>query len=81
MAIVTELGGMLRAMGRHAPYGHRAFSELVFGQDSMSTEVINEGDAEGGSVAYEEGESSQFGTRPEPAVDCGYLEDDDIEEW
>ncbi|KAI0292520.1 Rad17 cell cycle checkpoint protein-domain-containing protein [Russula brevipes] len=81
MGIVTELGGMLRAMGRHAPYGHRAFSELVFGQDSMSSEVMNEGDAEGGSVSYEEGESSQFGTRPEPAVDCGYLEDDDIEEW
>jgi hypothetical protein len=78
-AVVTELGGILRAMGPHAPHGHRAFSELVFGQVPMRAEVVNEGDCEG--VSYEEGERSQSHTSHEPAADCGYLEDDDIEDW
>lgn len=79
-AIATELGGILRAMGRHAPHGHGTFSELVFGQGSMRAEVVNEGDCEEG-VGYEEGERSQSHTSHEPAVDRGYLEDDDIEDW
>ncbi len=79
-AVATELGGILRAMGRHAPHGHGAFSELVFGQGSARAEVINEGDCEEG-VSYEEGERSQPHTSHEPAVDCGYLVDDDIEDW
>lgn len=81
VAITTELGGMLRAMGRHAPHGHGAFSELVFGQDSVGAEVINEGDCEGGDVGHEEGERSQSHMIHEQAVGCGYLEDDDIEDW
>jgi len=79
-AVATELGGILRAMGRHAPHGHGAFSELVFRQGSMRAEVVNEGDCEGG-VSYEEGERSQSHTSHEPVADCGYLEDDDIEDW
>ena len=79
-AVATELGGILRAMGRHAPHGHGAFSELVFGQGSMRAEVVNEGDFEEG-VSYEEGERSQSHTSHQPAPDCGYLEDDDIEDW
>jgi hypothetical protein len=46
----------------------------------MRAEVVNEGDCEEG-VSYEEGERSQLHTRHEPAADCGYLEDDDIEDW
>lgn len=80
-AIVTELGGLLRALGRGAPHGHRAFSELVFGQDSMGAEVVNEGDIEGGTVDYDEGESRHSHTSHEPAAGYGYLEDDDIEDW
>jgi hypothetical protein len=79
-AVATELGGILRAMGRHPPHGHGAFSELVFGQRSMRAEVVNEGDCEEG-VSYEEGGRSQSHTSHEPAADCGYLEDDDIEDW
>jgi hypothetical protein len=79
-AVATELGGILRAMGRHAPHGHVAFSELVFGQGSMRAEVVNEGDCEEG-VSYVERERSQSHTGHEPAADCGYLEDDDIEDW
>lgn len=67
-------------MGRHAPHGHGAFSELVFGQGSIRAEVVNEGDREEG-VSYEEGERSLSYTGHEPAADCGYLEDDDIEDW
>ena len=78
--MATELGGILRAMGPHAPHGHGAFSELVFRQGSMRAEVVNEGDCEEG-VGYEEGERSQSRTSHEPAADCGYLEDDDIEDW
>jgi len=81
VAIVTELGGMLRAMGRHAPHGHHAFSDLVFGQDLLGAEVINEGDVEGGPISYEGGESSQSHGSSEQATGCGYLEDDDIEDW
>ncbi|KAF8496473.1 P-loop containing nucleoside triphosphate hydrolase protein [Russula emetica] len=77
--VATELGGILRAMGRHATHGHGAFSELIFGQGSMRAEVVDEGDCEG--VSYEEGERSQSHTSHEPAADCGYLEDDDIEDW
>ena len=77
--VATELGGILRAMGCHAPHGHSAFSELVFGQGSMRAEVVKEGDREG--LRYEEGERSQSHTSHEPAADSGYLEDDDIEDW
>ena len=80
-AIVTERGGLLRALGRGAPHGHRAFSELVFGQDSMGAEVVNEGDIEGGTVDYDEGESRHSHTSHEQAAGFGYLEDDDIEDW
>ena len=79
-AVATELGGILRAMGPHAPHGHGAFSELVFGQGSMRAEVVNEGDCEEG-VGYEEGVRIQSRTSHEPAADCGYLEDDYIEDW
>ena len=81
-AVATELGSILRAMGRHAPHGHSAFSELVFGQSSVHVraEVVNEGDCEEG-VSYEEGERRQSHTSHEPAADCGYLKDDDIEDW
>jgi hypothetical protein len=79
-AVATELGGILRAMGRHAPHGHGAFSELAFGRGSMRAEAVNEGDCEEG-VSYEEGERSQSHTSREPAPECGYLEDDDIEDW
>jgi hypothetical protein len=72
---------MLRALGRHAPHGHSAFSELVFGQGSVGAEVINEGDCEGGGISYAEGERSQSHTSHEQAAGCGYLEDDDIEDW
>jgi hypothetical protein len=70
---------MLRAMGRHAPHGHDAFSELVFGQGSVGAEAINEGDCEGGDP--EEGERSRSHTSHEQTAGCGYLEDDDIEDW
>lgn len=76
---MTEIGIVLRMMGRHGPHGHRAFSELVFGQDLAGAEVINEGYGEG-DVNCEEDESSQPHSH-EPASSCGYLEDDDIEEW
>jgi hypothetical protein len=66
-------------MGRHAPHGHGAFSELVLGQGPMHAEVVNEGYCEE-SVSYE-GERSQSHASHEPAADCGYLEDDDIEDW
>lgn len=79
-AVATGVGGILRAMGRHAPHGHGAFSELVFRQGSVRAEVVNEGDCEEG-VSYEEGERSHSHTSHEPAADCGYLEDDDIEDW
>lgn len=72
---------MLRAMGRHAPHGHSAFSELAFGQDSMDAEVIGEGDGEGRRVYREEVANSESHTRYEQAAGCGYLEDDDIEDW
>jgi hypothetical protein len=65
-------------MGHHAPHGHGTFSELVFGQGSVRAEVINEGDCEEG-VGYEEGGRSKPHTSHEPAADCGYLEDGDIE--
>ncbi|KAH9989612.1 Rad17 cell cycle checkpoint protein-domain-containing protein [Russula vinacea] len=81
VTIATELGCVLRMMGPHTPHGHGAFSELVFGQDSVGAEVINEGDCEGGDVSHEEGERSQSHTIHEQAVGCGYLEDDDIEDW
>jgi len=81
VAIVTELGGMLRAMGRRAPHGHHTFSELVFGQDFLGAEIIKEGDVEGGPANYEEGESGQSHTSLEQATGCAYLEDDDIEDW
>jgi hypothetical protein len=79
---VMELGVVLRAMGRAGPHGHRAFSEFVFGQDLRGAEVINEGGyGEGEGVGYNEGESSQPHRSQEPASSCGYLEDDDIEDW
>lgn len=81
VAIATELGGVLRAMGRHAPHGYGAFSELVFGQDSVGAEVVKEGDCEGGGVIHEEGERRQSHTSHELAAGCGFLEDDDIEDW
>ncbi|KAI9509328.1 Rad17-domain-containing protein [Russula earlei] len=85
VAVVTELGGVLRGMGRHAPHGHHAFSELVFGQDFVGPEVINEGDdGERRTVDHEEGEGSRAHTSvewPEQVTGCGYLEDDDIEDW
>jgi hypothetical protein len=68
-------------MGRRAPHGHGAFSELVFGKDSVGAEVINEGDFEGGGLSHEEGERRQSHMSHEPAPDCGFLEDDDIEDW
>ncbi len=67
-------------MGRHAPHGHGAFSELVFGQGSVRAEVVNEGDYEGG-VIHEEGERSQPHTSYEQPAGRGYLEDDDIDDW
>jgi cell cycle checkpoint protein len=82
-AIVTELGGLLRALGRRAPHGHRAFSELVFGQDSMDIEVVNEGDIEEVVIDYDESEmcQSQLHVSHERVASCDYLEDDDIEDW
>jgi hypothetical protein len=83
-AIVTELGGLLRVLGRRAPHGHRAFSELVFGQDSVGVEVVNEGDIEGVVIDYDEGGISQPHVGHHERVagpGCGYLEDDDIEDW
>ena len=74
------MGIVLRIMGRHGPHGHRAFSELVFGQDLTGAEVIDEGYSGGDGIHYEEDESSQSHSH-EPASSCGYLEDDDIEEW
>jgi cell cycle checkpoint protein len=79
-AVATELGSILHTMGRHAPHGHGTFSELVFGQGSMRAEVVNEGYCEEG-VSHGESERSQLHTSHEPAADCGYLEDDDIEDW
>jgi len=80
VAIVTELGGMLRAMGRRAPHGHQAFSELVFGQDFSGAEVINEGDVEGEPVIMKARIGSHMRVLSRPQG-CGYLEDDDIEDW
>jgi hypothetical protein len=82
-AIVTELGCVLRALGRRAPRGHRAFSELVFGQDSMGIEEVNEGDIEEVVIDYDEGGicQSQLHDGHERVASCGYLEDDDIEDW
>jgi hypothetical protein len=68
-------------MGRHGPDGHRTFSELVFGQDLMGAEVINEGYDEGDGVGHEEDETSQSRRSHELALGCAYLEDDDIEDW
>jgi hypothetical protein len=77
---VREMGSILRGLGRHAPPGHRAFSELVFGQDSMGIEVVNEGDVEEVVIDYDQG-----GTRDRldatSGAGCDYLEDDDIEDW
>jgi hypothetical protein len=72
---------VLRMMGRHGPHGHRTFSELVFGQDLMGAEVINEGYDEGEGVGHEEDENSQSRRSHELASSCAYLEDDDIEDW
>jgi hypothetical protein len=83
---VTELGSVLRGLGRHAPPGHRAFSEFVFGQGSVGIEVVNEGDVEGVVIDYDEGGTSgrldvTSGHELELAAGCDYLEDDDIEDW
>ncbi len=82
--IATELGGVLRTLGRRAPHGHRAFSELVFGQDSVGAVLMSEGDIEAESIDRDEGEmreTRQSHTSIEQATCLGYLEDDDIEEW
>ena len=68
-------------MGRHGPHGHRAFSEFVFGQDLTGAEVISEGYDGGEGIGYEDGEGGQSHGGHEPDSGCGYLEDDDIEEW
>lgn len=84
VTIATELGGVLRTLGRRAPHGHRAFSELVFGQDSIGAELMCEGDVEAEAVDRDEGEIRETGqchTSNEQATYLGYLEDDDIEEW
>ncbi|KAI9465709.1 Rad17-domain-containing protein [Lactarius psammicola] len=84
VAIATELGGMLRALGRRAPHGHHAFSELVFGQHSIGAELMREGDIEAEAVDRDEGEireTAQSHTSNEGATCLGYLEDDEIEEW
>ncbi|KAH9060573.1 Rad17-domain-containing protein [Lactarius vividus] len=84
VAITTELGGVLRTLGRRAPHGHRAFSELVFGQDSIGAVPMGEGDVEAEAVDRDEGEIRETGqshTSDEQAAYLGYLEDDDIEEW
>ena len=81
--IATELGVVLRMVDRHGQHGHRAFSELVFGRDSLGAEVINEGCDDGGVVGHEEDQSSRLhgGGGHEPVSGPGYLEDDDIEDW
>ncbi|KAH9177779.1 Rad17-domain-containing protein [Lactarius sanguifluus] len=82
VAITTELGGVLRTLGRRAPHGHRAFSELVFGQDSIGAVSMGEGDVEAETVDRDEGGirgTGQSHTSNDQAA--GYLEDDDIEEW
>ncbi|KAI0301597.1 Rad17 cell cycle checkpoint protein-domain-containing protein [Multifurca ochricompacta] len=71
VAMTTELGGILRVLGRRAPHGHHTFSELVFGRDSVGAKAMTEGDVEGGVVDYDEGETRE----------SHYLEDDDIEDW
>jgi hypothetical protein len=79
---VTELGSVLRGLGRHAPPGHRAFSEFVFGQDSVGIEVVNEGDVEGVVIDYDEGGTSgRLDVTSGHDEGCDYLEDDDIEDW
>jgi len=75
---------MLCTLGPQAPHGHRAFSELVFGRDSMGAELMGEGDIEAEAVEREEGEigeAKRLHTSNEQATSLGYLEDDDIEEW
>jgi hypothetical protein len=82
--IATELGGVLRTLGPQAPHGHRAFSELVFGRDSIGAVLMSEGDVEAEAVDRDEGEIREPGqshTSYEQATCLGYLEDDDIEEW
>ena len=84
VAVATELGGILRTLGPRAPHGHRAFSELVFGRDSIGADLMSEGDIETGVVGRDEGEIRETGqshTNNEQAASLGYLEDDDIEEW
>jgi hypothetical protein len=84
VTIATELGGVLRMLGSQAPQGHRAFSELVFGRDSIGAELMGEGDIEAAAVDRDEGgvrETGQSHTSNEEATCLGYLEDDDIEEW
>ena len=84
VTIATELGGVLRTLGSQAPHGHRAFSELVFGRDSIVGAVLmSEGDVEAEAVDRDEGEIREPGqsrTSYEQATCLGYLEDDDIEE-
>lgn len=82
--IATELGGVLRTLGSQAPHGHRAFSELVFGRDSIGAELMSEGDVGAEVVDRDEGEIRETGqshASNEQATYLGYLEDDDIEEW
>ena len=81
VAIATELGGVLRTLGPRAPHGHRAFSELVFGRDSMGADLMSEGDIEAEAVGRDEGEIRETGQSHTQATCLGYLEDDDIEEW
>lgn len=84
VTIATELGCVLRTLGPRAPHGHRAFSELVFGRDSMELELMGEGDIEAEAVDRVEDEIRETGqshTSNEQATCLGYLEDDDIEEW
>jgi len=84
VVIATELGGVLRTLGPRAPHGHRAFSELVFGRDSIGADLMSEGDIETEAVDRDEGEIRETGqshSSKEQATCLGYLEDDDIEEW
>lgn len=84
VAIATEVGGVLRTLGPRAPHGHRAFSELVFGRDSIGADLMREGDVEAEAVDRDWGEMRETGqshTGNEQAIFLGYLEDDDIEEW
>ncbi len=81
---MTELGGVLRTLGPRAPHGHRAFSELAFGRDSIGAELMREGDIEAEPIDHDEGEiggNGQSHASDEPATGLAYLDDDDIEEW